>query len=97
MIRIDYKGPVFTDAIICDMAFYMPIPKSASKKKRTQMIEGTVLPIGTPDISNMRKFAEDLLQGICYANDSIIVAGMTKKLYDENPRTEVSLRSAYPC
>jgi Holliday junction resolvase RusA-like endonuclease len=72
--------------------FYMPIPKSTSKCRREQMLNGMIHHIGKPDRSNMLKFIEDCLEkaGII-SNDSIIIQGNTQKLYGIKPKTLIYL------
>jgi Holliday junction resolvase RusA-like endonuclease len=90
-IQEAYQGPLIEGALRCDMIFYMPIPKASSVKKRAQMISGEIRPTGTPDITNLRKNLEDLLQGVVMENDSKFVEGMTAKYYGEIPRSVIKI------
>lgn len=92
-LKTVYEGPFFTSAIKCNFYFYMPIPKSASKKKRDKMIAGEIRPTGVPDRTNLAKLAEDVLQGVVYEKDSIIVGGVVEKWFGENPRTLIQIES----
>lgn len=86
-----------------DITFYMPIPKSASKIKRRQMLNGMIAHITKPDRTNLLKFIEDCLQlaGIL-SNDSIVVAGEPFKTYGLVPKTLIritpfrDIRETYP-
>ena len=49
-----------------EVAAYYGIPKSASQKKRRQMLEGTIRPTKKPDSDNMLKSICDSLNGIAY-------------------------------
>lgn len=89
LIREMYKGQMVTDPVRCDCLFYIPIPKSVSKKKRKKMIEGEIRPTGGGDLTNLRKFYEDCLQEIVIDNDRQIVEGETEKWYGENSRSVV--------
>jgi Holliday junction resolvase RusA-like endonuclease len=91
IISEQYHGELIDGAIKCEMRFYMPIPKSASKKKRARMIAGELRPITRPDISNTAKFSEDCLLGIVIKDDSAIVDSSLHKYYGEQPRTEIEL------
>ncbi|MES2409053.1 MAG: RusA family crossover junction endodeoxyribonuclease [Patescibacteria group bacterium] len=84
-----HQGDLLDEAIVVDLFFYMPIPKSASKKKRELMLSGDIRPEGTPDRTNTCKLAEDCLQGSVIKNDSKIVDGRVGKWYSDNPRTEI--------
>lgn len=94
ILKLKYKGPFFEEAIIVDFEFNMPIPKRTSKKKRKEMLEGTIRPITTPDRSNLAKLYEDILQGVYYKNDSIIVGGKIEKWYSEIPCTKIRIYPA---
>jgi|SRR5579864_3923908 len=92
VLKREYSGSVFVNPINVDFEFYMPIPVSTSKKKRVLMLERVIMPSKIPDLDNLRKFGSDLLQGIAYENDSIIVSGYSIKVYGENPRTVVKIQ-----
>lgn len=80
------SGPLFLDII-----FYLPLPKSASKKKLESM-QGQ-WHIYKPDSSNLLKFVEDVATTICYNDDCIIAKQSIEKIYDDGngPRTEFIL------
>lgn len=94
ILKCMYKGSFFDEAINVDFEFNMPIPKSISKKKRKLMLEGKIRPITTPDRGNLEKLYADILQGICYKNDSIIVGGKVEKWYSEIPCTRIRIYPA---
>lgn len=75
-------GPV---RMVC--AFHMPIPKSISKTRRSQMLNGLIYHISRPDCSNLLKFTEDTLKEIVIKDDSQVVFIEAKKIYSERPRT----------
>jgi Holliday junction resolvase RusA-like endonuclease len=89
IIQDQYHGEIIDVAINCDLVFYMPIPKSVSKKKRQLMLSGSIRPEVTPDRTNMAKLYEDCLQGIVIKNDAKIVDGRISKYYSEVPRTVI--------
>lgn len=91
MLKDQYQGPVLEKAITCDYTFYMPIPKSTSKKKRALMLLGVIRPICTPDLDNLRKLYSDILQDIVIKNDSQIVDGRSAKFYGEVPQTIIQI------
>ena len=83
----------FPDEAMLDVrifAFY-GIPKSVSKKKRQEMIEGKIRPVKKPDFDNIAKVICDSLNGIAYRDDAMIVDGMFRKYYSEQPRVEVKI------
>lgn len=69
-----------------------PIPKSASKRKREQMLRGEVLPAKKPDCDNICKIICDALNGIAYRDDAQIVEAYVRKAYVGGPgETTVTL------
>ncbi len=91
IIRQQYKGPIIESSVICQLTFYMPIPKTTSKKNRLKMISGIIRPHPGGDRTNLAKWYEDLCQGIIYKNDNQIVGGEPSKYYSETPRTEIKV------
>lgn len=69
--------------------FYMPIPKATSNKARERMAAGLEVPAKKPDIDNLLKAVLDALNGKAYHDDNQIVEISAKKLYSNEPRTEV--------
>lgn len=75
--------------------FIMPIPKSASKKKRAQMFLGEIQHTRRPDLDNMIKFAKDCLNGLAWKDDSQVVEyGTMKKVYGDEPMTRILIEAA---
>ena len=68
---------------------YRPIPKSFSKKKRREALEGKVLPATKPDLKNYVAGIEDALEGVVFKNDSQIISYDCAKYYGDPPRIEV--------
>lgn len=75
-------------AIKLEAIFYMPIPKSYSKKKRVEM-EGS-WHIKRPDTDNLMKAVKDGLEGLIYADDSRVSFEIGKKIYSKEPRIEIN-------
>ena len=67
--------------------FYMPIPKSASKKLKASM--AGMWHTKKPDTSNITKSVEDALNRLAYDDDSQIAWLDCKKVYGEPPRLEL--------
>lgn len=70
---------------------YYKIPKSASKKKRQQMLSGEIRPTKKPDLDNVAKSILDALNGIAYHDDSAVVSLHIEKWWSDEPRVEVLL------
>lgn len=62
---------------------YFAIPKSFSKKKREQALNGDIFPTVKPDWDNSAKAICDALNGIAYPDDRQIVSGTVNKYYAE--------------
>lgn len=76
-----------------EVTAYYGIPKSASQKKRRQMLEGTIRPTKKPDSDNVLKSICDSLNGVAYRDDAQVVDCIVKKLYSDVPRVEVCISS----
>ena len=68
------------------------IPKSASKKNRTLMIEKKLRPVKKPDGDNIIKVVCDALNGLAYHDDAQIVDMVIRKYYAESPKLVISIR-----
>lgn len=75
------------------MRVYRPIPSSYSGKKKNAAERGETRPTTKPDVSNYVKTIEDALNGICWNDDSQIVAYHEPfgKYYSATPRIEVEV------
>jgi len=81
------------------MSLYMvfKVPKSASKKNRELMLNGTIRPTKKPDIDNIIKSVADGLNGLAYLDDKQIVEIKAIKWYGENPRINVVISKIDIC
>ena len=70
---------------------YYEIPKSASKKKRAQMLDGELRPTKKPDADNIAKIICDALNGIAYRDDAQVVTCIINKRYSEEPSVSVEI------
>ena len=74
-----YDGP-----INIRLAFYMPIPKSISKKKRALMESNEIKCTVKKDTDNLGKALLDSLNGIAYEDDCLITHLTLIKKYASN-------------
>ena len=88
-----YKGQKLDGEIIAEIIAYFSIPKSFSKKKRSEAIEGKIKPTKKPDTDNIAKTILDSLNGIAFEDDKQVVALLVKKLYGEEAKVVVSLKN----
>lgn len=58
------------------------IPKSSSKKRKVEMMAGSVLPTKKPDTDNIAKIVLDALNGLAYPDDKQVVELHVIKVYD---------------
>lgn len=63
-----------------ELAAYFPIPKSWTKKKKDQAINGVLKP-NKPDIDNILKAVLDGCNKIVYIDDAQVYSTRAKKLY----------------
>jgi len=80
--------PLFKGALCVNFVFYLPIPKSS---KKNGVLQGRYH-IYRPDISNLIKFYEDVSNKILFDDDCLIAVISAKKVYDDDPRTEFTIR-----
>ena len=85
-----FRFPAKTPLILIVTA-YLPIPASASKKRKQQMADNEILPTVKPDADNVWKLCADALDGVAFDNDKDIFFSQCVKLYSDRPRTEILL------
>jgi Holliday junction resolvase RusA-like endonuclease len=85
---VPMDGPIAISA-----RFVVPIPASATKKKRAAMADGTELPAKRPDLDNYLKFLKDSLSKVVWSDDSQVCRFYEpcEKVYGEIPRTEIEV------
>lgn len=88
---IEHRQTMLEGQIRAEIKAYFGIPKSYSKKKRREIVEGKLRPTKRPDTDNIAKAILDSLNGIAYKDDSAIVDLKVNKFFDEKPRVEVTL------
>lgn len=98
LVRMEYRQQcgdyMFPEGAVLDMriaAFYS-IPKSASKKKRKQMEDGSIRPVKKPDMDNVVKSIADSLNGVAYRDDTQIVDCAVRKFYSDKPRVVITIK-----
>lgn len=74
------------------MKFKFEVPKSYSKKKRIEALEGKIRPTKA-DIDNYIKSVLDGLNGRAFKDDRYIYAILAEKEYSEEASIEVSIES----
>ena len=87
------KMPVYPKGtpLKVDMTFAFGIPKSYSKKKREQCLNGIIQHTKKPDADNVAKAVLDALSGYAMEDDSQVVVMQLEKIYAEEPYVEVKI------
>ena len=70
----------------------VPIPKSYSKKKVEDCLNGLDKPIRKPDASNILKSVEDGMNGVVYHDDSQIINIHVTKVYSSLPGVDICVK-----
>lgn len=84
------EGPLETPLALF-LGFFMPIPKSLSKKDRNLCISGDLKHIKKPDVDNLAKSVIDAMNGIVYKDDGQVVKLNATKEYSMYPRIEIAI------
>ena len=72
-------------ALIVNLVFGIPIPKSTSKSKTELMANGTIRPLKKPDVDNLAKAVMDALNDVAWVDDSQVVRVSIYKEYAKEP------------
>ena len=89
----DYN--LFDKAVKMTILAYFAIPKSFSKKKQNEAIEGRISPLTKPDADNIAKISCDALNDIAYKDDTQIVELTIIKKYASEPKVKITLCEYY--
>lgn len=73
--------------------FLMPIPKSSTKRFRSQCLDGRVYHVKKPDADNLIKFVKDALNKIAWHDDSQVAKLRGVKVYADVPKTVVLIEA----
>ncbi len=82
--------------LIANITAFFPIPRSISRKKREDMINGKIRPTIKPDCDNIAKIYFDALNGIIYHDDKQIVTAIIQKRYSETPHVVIEIKEYSP-
>jgi len=80
--------PFFEGPILLEMSFYLKRPLTGPNRKRHYHSF-------RPDLDNLIKFIADISNGVLYDDDCIIASITARKIYDEEPRSEFTVRELY--
>lgn len=79
-----FKGPLQIDIV-----FFFKVPPSFSEKKKLERYGKPHMV--KPDLDNLIKFILDIANDILYDDDCTVSSITAQKIYDENPRTVLSI------
>lgn len=82
---------LFNKPIKMNIEAYFAIPKSFSKVKQSQALEGKLLPLTKPDADNIAKIICDALNDVAYKDDTQIVELSIIKRYAMEPKVKITL------
>lgn len=85
----------FTGEIEVIINTYYPIPKSWSKKKQKEALEGGFRPLVKPDLDNVSKIILDSLNKVAFDDDKSVCDLHIHKWYSHEPRVEVTIIGDY--
>ena len=95
MLKANHNGFFNKEAVQMQITAYFEIPKSASKKDKYLMYDGTLYPTKKPDADNIAKAVCDALNGILYKDDTQVCALTVFKAY--TPINERLQEKMKPC
>ncbi len=67
-----------------------PIPKSFSRKKYNDAINGMILPVTKPDFDNYLKMV-DSIKGVVWIDDSQVCWAQFAKIYSQQPKITLTI------
>ena len=92
-IGLSYRGRFFGEEFIkVSITFEFKVPKSYSKKKRSEALEGILRPT-SKDTDNLVKGVTDALNGIAWKDDRYIYVLQAEKKYSEVNRITIIIES----
>lgn len=82
-----------TGPLMLSVDVMLPIPASWSKRKRDEAIAGYIRPTSKPDVSNLLKNIEDIMNGLIWVDDKQIVGARIVKSYNALPGWLVTVQT----
>ena len=70
---------------------YFGIPKSTSKKKEAEMLQGNISPTKKPDADNIIKIVLDAMNKFAFKDDTQVTKLEIEKKYDKTPRIYIKI------
>jgi Holliday junction resolvase RusA-like endonuclease len=98
MIRIEAYNAMggrepLDEAVAVVVTAYIQPPKSLSKKRRSDALEGVTKPVTRPDLDNYAKAALDGCNAIIFRDDSLVTDLIVRKRYSLTPRLVITVET----
>lgn len=90
IIREQYKEDPIEGYVALFFSFVFQIPKSASKAKKSQMLQGLIIPTRS-DCTNCQKLYEDCLKNVVFTDDRNVEVIGSRKLYAEKGSVNITI------
>lgn len=83
--------PLLEGPLHVEMALFMAVPASKSKKWRAAALSGEIAPTVKPDVDNAAKLM-DALNMVVWIDDAQVVRLLVEKVYSDRPRTVIRVQ-----
>ena len=90
-VRPNAPTEPLTGPVEMHITFYLPMPQSASRRVKIQMLNEIILPTKKPDFDNLAYLVTNALKGIVYKDDAQITDCTIRKRYSDKPRTVIKI------
>ena len=91
-----YAGqPILENALEVKIIAYYEIPKSATKKKKQQMLNNEIFPTIKPDTDNIAKSILDSLNNIAFLDDKQVILLSVEKYYSPTSCVSVQIKEIW--
>lgn len=90
-IKQEWTFEPIDSPIEVSIEFYMPIPKSFTKKVKKEIELGYNKHSKKPDLDNLAKLVLDAMNGIVFRDDALITRLNLVKVYSDKPRIFVQI------
>ncbi len=90
-IALEASNLLSAESFSVSYVFAFPVPDSATYPHRNAKLWGWERYAQKPDLDNLEKLYTDCGTGILWKDDAMITEWCSKKVYSENPRTEITI------
>ena len=86
------ETPFWETPVTVQIIAHHAIPKSFSKKKRAEALNGNLRPQTKPDIDNVVKVVCDALNSVAYRDDTQVIRVVAEKVYSDEPKLVIDIK-----